>query len=494
MLSAALAELTHSQRQVFVLREWRGLSYDEIAEELDLSYAGVATKVSRARKTVAAALERSWGTRVRDRLASFSPVSLLTGLRSILDSSEAVHALVVAAAVAGGGALVAAPLLHGHAHHARPAVQAGSTYAPARAAYNARDLAVPSTLLAAPRARHVRITLPAPRRGKSPLRHRSHSAGLAAPGASVQSAPAGRGVSPSSAGGSDAGAATGSGTSAAPDAAPSAGAPFAPAHQTAPSSAETPAASTAPFPKGAHPAGGHSDPTGPPSTPPAQAKQDAAASGNGKADHPGPPATPPGQAKKASSDKANGRGAVPPGQLKKSGSGKGSDKSGGPPATPPGQAKKNADTATGDSSAGPSGAPPGQVKKNASSSNAAGPQDTPPGQAKKDSSGDASTGNGGGPPATPPGQAKKDATASDPAAASPEEPSSTDTASTSTTDSSSTPTDSSSTPTDPSATVQAQSNGDPPAAPPGQAKKDSSDSNGSGGLPPGQSKDHGKSG
>jgi RNA polymerase sigma-70 factor (ECF subfamily) len=492
MLSAALAELTHSQRQVFVLREWRGLSYDEIAEELDLSYAGVATKVSRARKTVAAALERSWGTRVRDRLASFSPVSLLTGLRSILDSSETFHAVVVAAAVAGGGALVAAPLLHGHAHHARPAVQASSTHAPARARHTHLDLVVPSTLLAVPRARHAHITLPAPRMHNSPLRHRSHSAGLAAPGVS---APAERKVFPSSSGGADAGAATGSDTSAAPHAAPSGATPLTPARPSPTPAAGAPAPSASPSPKGAQPADGRAAPAGPqPSTPPGQTKQDAAASGNGEADHPGPPATPPGQAKKASSDKANGHGAVPPGQLKKSGSGDGSHKSGGPPATPPGQAKKNADTATGDSSAGPTGAPPGQAKKNASSSNAAGPQDTPPGQAKKDSSGDASTGNGGGPPAAPPGQAKKDATASDPAEASPAQPSSTDATSTSTTDSSSTPTDSTSTPTDPSATVQAQSNGDPPAAPPGQAKKDSSDSNGSGGSPPGQSKDHGKSG
>ena len=55
-LSAALAGLPERQRRALLLRDWRGLSYDEIAAELGSSYQAVETLLFRARKSVAAGL------------------------------------------------------------------------------------------------------------------------------------------------------------------------------------------------------------------------------------------------------------------------------------------------------------------------------------------------------------------------------------------------------------------------------------------------------
>jgi Sigma-70, region 4 len=47
-LSAALEALPERQRHALLLRDWRGLSYDEIASRLDVSYAAVETLLFRA--------------------------------------------------------------------------------------------------------------------------------------------------------------------------------------------------------------------------------------------------------------------------------------------------------------------------------------------------------------------------------------------------------------------------------------------------------------
>jgi RNA polymerase sigma factor (sigma-70 family) len=55
-LSEALGGLTEQQRRAILLREWQGLSYREIANELDLSQAAVETLIFRARRALAARL------------------------------------------------------------------------------------------------------------------------------------------------------------------------------------------------------------------------------------------------------------------------------------------------------------------------------------------------------------------------------------------------------------------------------------------------------
>jgi RNA polymerase sigma-70 factor (ECF subfamily) len=55
-LPAALRALPPTQRQALLLREWRGFSYREIAEELGLSQAAVETLLFRARRGLAEVL------------------------------------------------------------------------------------------------------------------------------------------------------------------------------------------------------------------------------------------------------------------------------------------------------------------------------------------------------------------------------------------------------------------------------------------------------
>src|SRR5439155_5370662 len=55
-LTEALAGMPEQQRRALLLREWQGLSYKEIAEELELSQAAVETLLFRARRSLAQGL------------------------------------------------------------------------------------------------------------------------------------------------------------------------------------------------------------------------------------------------------------------------------------------------------------------------------------------------------------------------------------------------------------------------------------------------------
>ena len=56
-LKEALEAMPLNQRRAIVLREWRGLSYREIADELELTPAAIEMLIFRARKSLARALE-----------------------------------------------------------------------------------------------------------------------------------------------------------------------------------------------------------------------------------------------------------------------------------------------------------------------------------------------------------------------------------------------------------------------------------------------------
>jgi RNA polymerase sigma-70 factor (ECF subfamily) len=58
-LPGALAALPDGQRRALLLREWQGLSYREISEELGITQAAVETLLFRARRSLAAGLERT---------------------------------------------------------------------------------------------------------------------------------------------------------------------------------------------------------------------------------------------------------------------------------------------------------------------------------------------------------------------------------------------------------------------------------------------------
>lgn len=62
-LTRALGRVPERQRRALLLREFQGLSYEEIATELDVSVAAVETLIFRARRSVAEQLERTGTSR-----------------------------------------------------------------------------------------------------------------------------------------------------------------------------------------------------------------------------------------------------------------------------------------------------------------------------------------------------------------------------------------------------------------------------------------------
>jgi RNA polymerase sigma-70 factor (ECF subfamily) len=69
-LDDALAEMPERLRTAFLLREWQGLSYQEIADRLEISHSAVETLIFRARKHLAHALSETAAKaakRVQDR-------------------------------------------------------------------------------------------------------------------------------------------------------------------------------------------------------------------------------------------------------------------------------------------------------------------------------------------------------------------------------------------------------------------------------------------
>jgi RNA polymerase sigma factor (sigma-70 family) len=121
-LDDALARLAPRQRRALLLREWKGLSYREIAQELELTPAAVETLLFRARRSLARNLQVG---------------ALIPWFKSLLGGSAAVKAaaaasVVVASGSLGGGAPVepqvrAAPVEQRPAQVARPSGTDGAS-------------------------------------------------------------------------------------------------------------------------------------------------------------------------------------------------------------------------------------------------------------------------------------------------------------------------------------------------------------------------------
>jgi RNA polymerase sigma-70 factor (ECF subfamily) len=105
-LDEALAAIPPRQREVFVLRELRGLSYREIAASLGLSVTAVEMLVFRARRNLARALENGAG--LRGRIASaFNLGALVNAVKTTLTSGAAAKTVSTAVAVVALTALPA---------------------------------------------------------------------------------------------------------------------------------------------------------------------------------------------------------------------------------------------------------------------------------------------------------------------------------------------------------------------------------------------------
>jgi RNA polymerase sigma factor (sigma-70 family) len=80
-LQEVLRAMPDHQRRAILLREWQGLAYREISDELGLSQAAVETLIFRARRALAQGLEQdadTWKTRLR-RGADVSGANALLG-------------------------------------------------------------------------------------------------------------------------------------------------------------------------------------------------------------------------------------------------------------------------------------------------------------------------------------------------------------------------------------------------------------------------------
>ena len=118
-LRDALAELPPQQREAILLRELRGLSYQEVAAALSLTTSAVESLLFRARRSLQA--------RLQEALASLSPAALVQSLRGV-GSGVAAPAAAKVAAVGLGAALFAGgalgPKVLGLGHVSKPATHA----------------------------------------------------------------------------------------------------------------------------------------------------------------------------------------------------------------------------------------------------------------------------------------------------------------------------------------------------------------------------------
>ena len=110
-LTEALEHMPESQRRAILLREWQGLSYHEIADELALSQSAVETLIFRARRTLASNLEseaKQPGALSRMRKALDGGM-LLAAIKGLFEGGAAVKVAAVAVAASGTVVVATAP-------------------------------------------------------------------------------------------------------------------------------------------------------------------------------------------------------------------------------------------------------------------------------------------------------------------------------------------------------------------------------------------------
>ena len=127
-LTRALSAVPERQRQALLLREFQGLSYEEISVELAVSVAAVETLIFRARRSVAAELGRV-GTKQSRRGAVASILELFGWF--FRGGAAPIKLAVAAATVATTATLAVAPAFQ---EHTTPAPAAPTPGAPTRAA------------------------------------------------------------------------------------------------------------------------------------------------------------------------------------------------------------------------------------------------------------------------------------------------------------------------------------------------------------------------
>ena len=116
-LPEALNLMPEQQRRALLLREWQGLSYKEIAAELDLSQAAVETLLFRARRSLANGLSEEEKSSLATRIQSGADAgSVLPLLKSLLVTGGAKVAATVATVAATSAVAVSPAARHVVSH------------------------------------------------------------------------------------------------------------------------------------------------------------------------------------------------------------------------------------------------------------------------------------------------------------------------------------------------------------------------------------------
>jgi RNA polymerase sigma factor (sigma-70 family) len=156
-LQEVLERLPETQRRAILLREWQGLSYREIAAELELSQGAVETLIFRARRSLASGLERPLEPKRRRIARAFDWGNVLAGLKAALIGGSVAAKVAATVAVVSATTVVAAEPLQHQRHqvanvpkvHSKVHVAAQAT-APVRQA--AASVAPAAPVEAAPKA------------------------------------------------------------------------------------------------------------------------------------------------------------------------------------------------------------------------------------------------------------------------------------------------------------------------------------------------------
>jgi RNA polymerase sigma factor (sigma-70 family) len=148
-LQDVLEQMPESQRRAILLREWQGLSYREIAGELELSQAAVETLIFRARRALATGLEQP-PERPKRRLARALDLgNLATALKSLLVGGGAATKIAATVAVVSATTVAAgAPVVQHRAHHTPAATSVPMRLATPRRQEVARPVAAVSSSVA----------------------------------------------------------------------------------------------------------------------------------------------------------------------------------------------------------------------------------------------------------------------------------------------------------------------------------------------------------
>jgi RNA polymerase sigma factor (sigma-70 family) len=203
-LAAALAGLPERQRRALLLRDWRGLSYDEIAAELGSSYQAVETLLFRARKSVAAGLRSPEPelAKVPVRARALAPLPFLlplkdgfASIKSALGTSVAPIKVSLGLALGATAPLVAYGVLERGIESTKPPIAAA---APQVQLETPLTYTVPAPGVETEKKREVAGEKQASPRASdpAPVTHGSESPGVSAAGHAHESAP-GNGPPPS---------------------------------------------------------------------------------------------------------------------------------------------------------------------------------------------------------------------------------------------------------------------------------------------------------